>query len=308
MCLDLNPYRLYLFPHHSDKIEKELNLIDATHILTTSSRGRLDIMPIQIRLEPDRLVFVGQFMRQNLELLHDMQFLERFAKKLCKNTDSETTFITRLHAAALKCAVDNGVFDVVTFLAKKVIGTLNEKLEREIRDNCLESLFGAVKCQSLQIDTKKEVIHLLLPLCEPFDLSWLLEILESLDDGSNKLESPRLVEELRSQASRKIVPSEPDIQLEAFYGASIGNETLSASCLRKLSQLELCLRTDQAYKDMLLWDETVIDVSLELHSQNPSLSLGFLLNLHDVRKSIYLNIKFTKQYYRCLKQRFSLIN
>ena len=265
-------------------------MIDAVHLITCSHYS-LDLLPIQVRLESDRLSIIKRLVDENPKIIEDLGYVYGLAEKLlgfslCPN---EKVKILALVSAAAIPINPNLAFEICQKGSELVLKLQNSD-EGVIQ--LLSTFFLFLNEETiLNNEQKRQLVVQALLWCPSYDIPNLVDIYQ-------QLELQNLCTNMQGKNDRK------SIEERLNFNGSLCDSNLPLPVFIDSEQLNDCfLDVDHCLSDNdpfyllwqalginggiervddILWDETIIELAKYLNFRNPVTSICLLFSLKNV--------------------------
>ncbi|KAK5673073.1 hypothetical protein QVD99_000536 [Batrachochytrium dendrobatidis] len=168
----------------SVEMKRELELIDAVDVIVgkhhlVDEKTRSELLPIQIRLHPDRVDLLRQLLSENPQLNAFPEMIMDLACKLCGETAAANTITQlRVRSYLAHAAIDDGSLDVASYYCNQLIKmsftegpstqSKNSPLTNDALVKSLCNVFQRLAESSwlnLQFDEKLHLISCIIQIC-----------------------------------------------------------------------------------------------------------------------------------------------
>jgi hypothetical protein len=289
-----NNSSLSVYPKTTYEIKKERDLIDAVHLMTCSHYN-LDMLPIQVRLEPDKLIFIKRLLERHSEIINDLGYMYGLAEKLIGHSlrTQEKIIILALAATAAISVNPNIAYKMCekgSDLALKIHTSDLKPVQ-----GLLASFFLFLNDETIHnVAQKQNLVTLALSWCPQQDIAALVTIYEQLelkslspnfqilnDKKSTIEESLKLV---NTSLNHKDIHPPKFIESEQLMDCFLDEDQhISDHHEYNLLWQVLGLNGGIERLDNMYWDEAIIELAKLVNSRNPALSICFLFHLKNVK-------------------------
>jgi hypothetical protein len=254
----------------------------------TCSNYSIDILPIQVRLEPDKLIFIKSILQRHPEIINDLGFIYGLSEKLIGHSLSFQEKIIILASTATAAIPINpdiayNLNEKASDLAFKCIS--DSRIIQELLSAFLLFLTDETIHNLVQ---KQNLVTLAISWCPPEDITRLLTIYEQLELKSSKKKINTktsaiadILKHVNSTLNQTDAQPPKSIDSEQLMDCYLDQDLDNHDEYNLLWQV-LCLNGGIERLENMYWDETIIELAKLVNSKNPALSICFLFHLNDV--------------------------
>ena len=279
---------MLIYPQQSKTISEEIDFIDATHFLCVLPKNPADLLPIQIRLEEDKLALIKTILVLNPDLSSDLERLLDLTKKLTRGQNQTINGIRARCLASqaaltikdLKLATRTGIE-----ICREIKSTTLENHPNAYSDvlTMISALVGALPSQ--RASENLELLHLAIGFCKPCDIKRLLALQESFElPKRTEMDMDAFLEDGKNMHVDTLCTMKSANSGRFFDSAARFARDPNAFQLKMGSlQKSLLLNGGLGCADAQVWDTASLELIRLFQEINPMLSHGYRLNLRNVR-------------------------